>query len=293
MHLFDDFREIVKADEPLAPHIWFRLGGRASYLARPQTVDQIIGLVKRCREAGLPFKILSGGSNVLVRDEGVNALVIHLESPAFSDLKIEDRVVEAGAAVPLTALISQSARAGLAGLEVFTGIPGTVGGSLRCNAGSRQGTIGQFVRRATVIDASDEVQVRERDDLSFADRGSQLDEPVVLSAEFALDTDEPDAVVRRMRRIWIIKKESQPYGHQSSGYIFKSLGPDLPAGTLIEQAGLKGTRVGGAEVSDRHANFIVAQPGTKSSDVLQLIEQIRQRVRQQFGYELELQIQVW
>ena len=204
-----------------------------------------------------------------------------------------NNVVEAGAAVPLTALISHSARAGLAGLEVLTGIPGTVGGALRGNAGDRQGSIGQFVRRATVIDAADEIQVRERDDLSFAERGSNLDEPVILSAEFELEPEDPEAVVRRMRRIWIIKKENQPYGHQSSGCIFKNPTPDLSAGTLIDQAGLKGTRHGGAEVSDRHANFIVAQPGATAADVLHLIDQIRQRVWQQFGYELELQIQVW
>jgi UDP-N-acetylmuramate dehydrogenase len=293
MHLFDDFREIVRADEPMAPHVWFRLGGQVAYLARPKTLDQLLGLVRRSREEGLPFKILSGGSNVLVRDEGVQALVIHLESPAFSDVTFDGRVVEAGAAVPLTALISQSARAGLAGLEVFTGIPGTVGGALRGNAGNRQGAIGQFVRRATVIDASDEVRVRERDDLSFADRGASLDEPVILSARFELEPDEPDAVVRRMRRIWIVMRESQPYGHQSSGYIFKNLGLELSAGTLIEQAGLKGARSGGAEVSDRHANFIVAQPGAKVADVLRLIDLVRDRVRQQFGYELEPQIQIW
>lgn len=293
MHSFDDFQEIVKADEPLAPLVWFRLGGRAAYLARPRTLDQLRGLLRRCREADLPVRMLSGGSNVLVRDEGVEGLVIHLESPAFSDLSIHERVVEAGAAVPLTALISQSARAGLAGLELLTGIPGTVGGSLRCNAGSRQGSIGQFVKRATVIDAAGEVRVRERDDLSFAERGSSLDEPVILSAAFELEPDEPDTVVRRMRRIWIVKKEGQPYGHQSSGYIFKNVGPDLSAGMLIEQAGLKGERHGGAEISDRHANFIVAQPGAKASDVLHLIDLVRQRVWQQFGYELEPQIQVW
>src|SRR4051794_26197323 len=293
MHSFDDFRAIVQADESLAPHIWFRLGGPAKYLARPRTLDELLGLLRRCRDEQLPFKILSGGSNVLVRDEGVAAMVIHLESPAFSDVAIAQNVVEAGAAVPLTALISHSARAGLAGPEVLTGIPGTVGGALRGNAGDRQGSIGQFVRRATVIDSAGEVQVRDRDDLSFADRESNLDEPVILSAEFELQPDDPEAVVRRMRRIWIIKKEHQPYGHQSSGCIFKNPTPDLPAGALIEQAGLKGTRHGGAEVSDRHANFIVAQPGTKATDILQLIDQIRQRVWQQFGYELELQIQVW
>lgn len=293
MHYFDDFRETVKTAEPLAPHVWFRLGGPAAYLARPRDLDQLLALLRRSREVGLPFKVLSGGSNVLVRDEGVEALVIHLESPAFSDLTVRDDLIETGAAVPLTALISQSARSGLAGLEVLTGIPGTVGGALRGNAGSRQGSIGQFVRRATVIDASDEVQVRERDDLSFADRGSNLDEPVILSAEFQLVPEDPEAVVRRMRKTWIIKKENQPYGHQSSGCVFKNVSPDVPAGALIDQAGLKGMRHGGAEVSDRHANFIVAQPGATADDVLHLIDLIRQRVRQQFGYELELQLQVW
>lgn len=293
MHSFDDFRAIVRADEPLAPYVWFRLGGPAAYLARPETREQLLGLLQRCRSEGLAFKILSGGSNVLVRDEGVNALVIHLESPAFSDVVVHDHIIEAGAAVPLTALISQSARAGLGGLEILTGIPGTVGGALRCNAGDRQGSIGQFVRRATVIDTQNEIQVRERDDLSFAHRESNLDEPVILTAEFELESEDPEAVVRRMRRIWIVKKENQPYGHQSSGCIFKNPTPDVSAGTLIEQAGLKGARHGGAEVSDRHANFIVAQPGATASDVLQLIDQIRQRVWQQFGYELELQIQIW
>jgi UDP-N-acetylmuramate dehydrogenase len=219
--------------------------------------------------------------------------VIHLESPFFSDVTVRDNMVQAGAAVPLTALISHSARAGLAGLEVLTGIPGTVGGALRCNAGGRQGAIGQFVRRATVLDPADLVQVRERDDLSFADRDSNLDEPLILSAEFELANEDPEAVVRRMRRVWIIKKENQPYGHQSSGSIFRNPSPDVSAAALIDQAGLKGTRCGGAEVSDRHANFIVAHPGAKAKDVLELIDRIRQRVWQQFGYELELQIQVW
>ena len=220
-------------------------------------------------------------------------LVIHLESPSFSDVSVRGNVVEAGSAVPLTALISHAARAGLAGLEILTGIPGTVGGALRGNAGGRQGAIGQFVRRAMVLDVADEIQVRERDDLNFADRDSNLDEPVILSAEFELAQEDPETLVRRMRRIWIVKKENQPYGYQFSGCIFKNPAPEVSAGTLIDQAGLKGTRFGEAEVSDRHANFIVAHAGAKASDVLELIDRVRQRVWQQFGYELDLQIQVW
>jgi UDP-N-acetylmuramate dehydrogenase len=293
MNAFDDFRGAIKADEPLAPLVWFRLGGPAAYYARPTQPEELTALLKRCRDQGISFKILGGGSNVLVRDEGTNALVIHLESPYFSDVKVRENTVEAGAAVPLTALISHSARNGLAGLEVLTGVPGTVGGALRGNAGGRHGAIGQFVRRATVLDPSDEVQVRERDDLSFVDRDSNLDDPVILSAEFELAVEDPESVVRRMRRVWIVKKENQPYGHQSSGCIFKNPSPDVSAGSLIDQAGLKGMRIGGAEVSDRHANFIVAHSGAKTADVLQLIDRIRQRVWQQFGYDLELQIQIW
>jgi UDP-N-acetylmuramate dehydrogenase len=289
----DEIRGIVKAEEPLAPLTWFRLGGPAEFLARPRTVEETVALLRHCREAGLPFKVLAGGSNVLVRDEGVRGMVIHLESPAFSDVVIEGRRAEVGAAVPLTALISQTARAGLAGLETLTGIPGTVGGALRGNAGSRQGRIGTWVRRAKVIDAADEVRVRDRDDLSFAEGWSDLDEPIILSAEFELEPDDPEAVVRRMRRTWIIKKESQPYGHQSTGMIFKNPTTDTTAAFLIDQAGLKGAQVGGAEVSDRHANFIIAHPGATAADVLRLIDQVRQRVRQQLGYDMELQIQVW
>jgi UDP-N-acetylmuramate dehydrogenase len=293
MHPFEDFGGIVRTDEPMAHRVWFRLGGPAAYFASPRRLEELVGLLRRCRDEGLEFRLLGGGSNILVRDEGVAGLVVLLESPFFSDVKVRDNIVDAGAAVPLTALISHSARAGLGGLEILTGIPCTVGGALIGNAGGRQGAIGQYVRRATVLDPADEVQVREREDLSFADRESNLDEPVILSAEFALEPEDPEAVVRRMRKIWIIKKEHQPYGHQRSGCIFKNPTPDVSAAALIEQAGLKGTRHGGAEVSDRNANYIVAEEGATANDVLHLIDQIRQRVWQQFGYELELQLQVW
>ncbi len=293
MHPLDEFRGFVTEGEELAPLTWFRLGGPAQFLARPRGVEDLAALLARCREAGLPWRLLGGGSNVLVRDEGVAGVVIHFESPAFSDVKVEGRTVEAGAAVPLTALISQTARAGLGGLEALTGIPGTVGGALRGNAGGRGGSIGRFVRRTTVLDPSGEVRILDRDDGSFGDRLSGPEEPVILSTELELERDDPESVVRRMRRIWIVKKENQPYGHQSSGMIFRDPSPDLSARVLIEQSGMKGAKHGGAEVSERHANFIVAQPGATAADVLALIDLIRRQVRLQLGHDLELQIQVW
>ena len=290
---FDEFGDVVGREVPLAPMTWFRLGGAAEYLARPKNVEEVQALVARCREADLPLWLLGGGSNVLVRDEGVRGLVLQLESPALSDVTIDDRRIEAGAAVPLTALISQAARAGLGGLEVLTGIPGTVGGALRGNSGSRQGAIGHFVRNVTVLAPGGEIEVRDRDDVGFGYRSSNLDEAVILSAELELERDDPEAVVKRMRRVWIVKKENQPYGHQSSGVIFKNPSVDVSAGLLVEQAGLKAAKQGGAEISDRHANYIVAQPGASSADVLVLIDRAKKRVWEQFGYDLELQLQVW
>jgi len=289
----EEFRAFTKPDEPLAPLTWFRLGGRAEFLARPRNLEDLVALLRRARSADLPIRILSAGSNVLVRDSGVKGVVILLESPAFSDVTIHDHQVETGSAVPLTALISQTARAGLAGLEILTGIPGTVGGALKGNSGGRQGAIGHFARQVTIVDAEGDVQAREKDDLSFGYRSSNLDDGVIISARFALDREDPEAVVKRMRRIWIVKKENQPYGHQSSGCIFKNPTVDISAGMLVEQVGVKGAKQGGAEGSDRLANYTIAQAGAKSEDVLTLIDTIRQKVWQQFGYDLELQIQVW
>ena len=290
---FDGLQDFVKPDVPLAPLVWFRLGGHASFFAKPRTLDDLLSVMKRARDASIALRILGGGSNVLVRDAGVDALVIHLESPFFSDVSVTENIVTAGTAVPLTALISQTARAGLAGLEILTGIPGTVGGALRGNAGSRQGAIGQFVRRATVLDSAGEIQVRERDDLSFADRTSNLDEPVIVSAELRVRPRE-SGIGRPPDAPDLDRQEGKPTLRTSivRMHLQEPVARRL-CRALIDQAGLKGARFGGAEVSDRHANFIFAHPGATASDVLHLIEQIQQRVWQQFGYELELQLQIW
>ncbi len=294
MEPFDQTMEPVRVAESLSPLNWFRLGGPAQFFARPSTTEALTELLERCRDADLSWRVIASGSNILVRDQGVKGLVIQLESPSFADVAIEGNEITAGAAVPLTALISQAARSGLSGLESLTGIPGTVGGAVRGNSGGRQGSIGPLVHRVMMLDPNDgSMRTRERDDLLFSYRQSNLDDGIILSVTLGLEADEPEDVVRRMRRIWILKKENQPYGHQSSGCIFKNPTPEVSAGALIEQAGLKGKKVGSVEVSDRHANYIVAQPGASSAEVLQLIDLAREEVMKRFGYELELQIQVW
>lgn len=292
MSLDKGFEHFVKRAEPLAPHTWFHLGGPAEFFAEPSSIDQLQALVRRCREASTPVRVLGGGSNILVRDEGVAGVVVRLAAPAFSDITLDKDILSAGGGAKLGHAISTSVREGRAGLEALVGIPGTIGGALHGNAGSRGGDIGQWACQATVMTRAGEIQERMRDELVFAYRESSLDELVILGAKFQLEEDDPEELTKRMQKQWIVKKASQPLGHQSAGCIFKNP-RGMSAGMLIEQAGLKNTRIGQAEVSDRHANFIIADPGATSSDVLKLIDVVRERVLERLGIELETEIEVW
>lgn len=292
MSSFSGFEKILRQQEPLARHTWFQLGGPAQYFAEPNGVEELAALVRRCREAQVPVRLLGGGSNILVRDEGVPGIVIHLSAPAFTEITVAGQVVSAGGGAKLGHVISAAVREGLAGLETLVGIPGTLGGALHGNAGSRGGDIGQWACRATVMDRTGEIVNRDREDLVFAYRQSSLDELVILGAQFRLERDDPDDLTKRMQKQWIVKKAAQPLSHQSAGCIFKNP-RGMSAGMLIDQAGLKGTRVGQAEVSDRHANFIVAAPGATSADVLALIDLVKSHVQERLGIELETEIEVW
>ena len=292
MNLGKDFEQFVKQAEPLAPYTWFRLGGPAEYFAEPQSTDQLEALVRRCSESQTPVRLLGGGSNVLVRDEGVPGVVIHLSAPAFTEMSINKRTLTAGGGAKLGHAISLSVREGLAGLETLVGIPGTIGGALHGNAGSHGGDIGQWTCRASVMTRRGEMLQRSRDELVFSYRESSLDELVITSAQFELEEDDPAELTKRMQKQWIIKKANQPLGHQSAGCIFKNP-RGMSAGMLVDQAGLKNTRYGQAEVSDRHANFIVAGEGATAQDVLQLIDVVRERVEERLGIELETEIEIW
>lgn len=292
MSWLDGFESIVRKDVPLAPLTWLRIGGAAEYFGEPQTVDQLSQLVQRCRAEDIPMRVLGGGSNVLVSDAGVPGLVLHLSSPAFQGVSVQGQTITAGAGTKLGQVISTSVREGLAGLETLVGIPGTIGGALHGNAGGRGGDIGQWTCQASVMTRDGEVLDRTREELVFAYRQSSLDELVIVEAKFELEEDDPLELTRRMQKQWIVKKASQPLGHQSAGCIFKNP-RGMSAGMLVEQAGLKGTKVGGAEVSDRHANFIIAEPGCSSQDVIRLIDLIRSRASERLAVELELEIEVW
>lgn len=292
MSLLDEFGDITRPDAELARYTWMKVGGPAQYLVEPRDEDELIRVVKYCHEADIPMRVLGGGSNVLVRDDGVSGVVLRLSSGAFSGISVDGQCLTAAAGALLSQAISHSVKEGLAGLETLVGIPGTVGGAIHGNAGGRNGDIGQTVTSVRVLTATGQLFTRAEDELSFAYRFSSVNELVVLGASFALKPDDPDQITKRMRTLWIMKKASQPLAFQSAGCIFKNP-RGLSAGALIDQAGMKGTRVGQAEISDRHANFIVTHEGCSSDDVLRLIDLARSKVSEQFGVDLEVEIDIW
>lgn len=292
MSWLSEFEPYLRSGEPLARHTWLHLGGPAEHFAEPRDVDELRALVVRCAQEAVPVRVLGGGSNILVRDEGVPGVVVSASAPALSQIEVRRDTVVAGGGAKLGHVISTSVREGLGGLETLVGIPGTVGGALHGNAGGHGGDIGQRTYRATVMTRKGDILERERDEMVFGYRTSSLDELVILSAQFQLEEGDPLELTRRMQKQWIVKKANQPLSHQSAGCIFKNP-RGMSAGMLIDQVGLKGTRIGGAEVSERHANFIVADESATAQDVLRLIDLVRSRVDERLGVELELEIEIW
>ena len=292
MSSLEDFADITRHDVPLEEFTWLRLGGPAQYFITPRSVEELLAVVKCCHDNSIPVRVLGGGSNLLIRSEGVSGVVLKLEGDAFSQVQIDGSTVTAGAGALLSNVVAASVKAGLAGLEALVGITGTLGGAIHGNAGGRSGDIGQFVRSVSVMTAKGDRFVRGADELSFAYRQSSVNELAILECTLQLQPGDTTEITQRMRKQWIMKKATQPLSFQSAGCIFKNP-RGLSAGTLIEQAGLKGTRVGAAEISDRHANFIVSHEGATSDDVLRLIDLARSKVSEQFGVDLELELEIW
>lgn len=286
------FQDIVQTQVPLAPFTHLKLGGPAEMFVQPRSRDELASVMRTCTARKIPVHLLGAGSNLLVSDEGVLGVVLRLSEPAFTQVTRDGQRLHAGGGAALSALIAQATRHGLSGLEALAGIHGTVGGSLRANVGDRSGEIGQFVVRVEVMDGRGNVHVRERDELRFSYHSSNLDDPVILSADFVLERDDPAALVKRMRKAWIMRKATQPLSVQTAARVFKDP-RGLNAAALIEQAGLARTRVGGAEVSERDASYVVVQPGGTSRDVLRLIDMVRGKVFERFNVELELEIAIW
>ena len=236
--------------------------------------------------------MLGSGCNLLIRDEGVRGAVLRLVEPAFLEVTVDGRRVRAGTGASVSSLISQAARQGLAGLETLVGIPGTVGGALRCNAGDRLGDIGQLVRRIEVLDSHGNVQVREREELQFGYRWSNLDDPVILTAEFELDPDDADAIVKRMLKAWIVRNATQPLGFQAAGAHLQK--PARPERRRPDRAGGAGPDARRRRRNQRSRSQLRRGPcGGDRAGRASSHRPGPHRVDERFNVDLELAVTVW
>jgi UDP-N-acetylmuramate dehydrogenase len=292
MSIFSGLEEIVETKHPLAKHTWYGLGGRADYFIRPTTIEQLRKAVRRCNENNIPIYVLGFGTNLLISDDGLRAAVVKLEADEFAQMQFDGEQITAWAGAELAKLVLTCVQKGLSGMEALTGIPGSIGGATRMNAGGSFGDIGSSVQTVTLMDAQGNVFEQSKPELMFDYRRTNITAKFILNAQLKLAAGDPEQIMRTVKEIWIYKKNNQPLNTRNSGCIFKNP-RGVSAGALIDRAGLKGLQIGGAIVSEKHANFIIAQKGCKSRDVIRLIEAVRQRVKEEFGIELEHEIEIW
>lgn len=277
--------------EPMAAHTSFRIGGPADLIFFPRRAEQVAAAIRLAREFEVPCQIIGNGSNLLVRDGGIRGLVIEL-SQDLAGVRTEGRVIRAQAGLPLALLSREARNHALDGLAFAAGIPGTVGGAVAMNAGAYDGMISQVLTRALVL-ADGRMQWLPLEALALGYRASNVlsEGWVVLEAEFALAPGDGEAIQARMNELARRRREKQPLNLPSAGSVFKRPEGHF-AGDLIERAGLKGARVGGAMVSELHAGFIVNAGGACARDVLALIERIQAEVSARFGVRLHTEIRV-
>ncbi len=287
----DDLTHLVRTDEPLGPLVWLGIGGPARFFAEPVDASEISLLVKSARSQGLPVRILGGGSNVLVREAGVDGLVISLAGAA-SGMSIEGTKMTAGSAVKLSHAVIKSVGEGLGGLEHLVGIPGTIGGAVVGNASSVGRDIGSVVESVTVLDPDGSTRSLSQLEAGFSHRKTSLSGLTVLDVVFQLDAHDSVALTKRMQKLWIGRNSSRPATEPRIAMPF--VDPDgMPAKDLIQSVGLAGLREGDASLDAQHPHFLVAHSGATSDQCLRLIERVREQVLLQTGVDLQLNLHIW
>jgi UDP-N-acetylmuramate dehydrogenase len=288
---FAAFKPILRFDEPLSRHTSFRIGGPADAFARPRSVAELVALLRAARAAGLPVFVIGAGANILVADRGVRGLVVSLDrlrSCAFAG-----EAVRTGAGLPVSALARLTARAGLRGLERFYAMPGSVGGSVWMNARCYETSFADRLAAVTVLDEALNVAVSNvrQADFDYKKSPFQGSGRVILEAEFVLERADPRALKTVMREV---ERDRRAKGHflaPSAGSVFKNnrlFGQ--PSGKILDGLGLRGRRVGGAQVSPLHANIILNRRRATAEDVKRLVDLMREEVRRAHGLELEREI---
>jgi UDP-N-acetylmuramate dehydrogenase len=293
MSLADELRAACpcsSAQEPLSRHTSLAIGGPADYYAEVMTVDELMALRKVVLQHALPVFFLGAGSNLLVSDRGIRGLVLHLQGE-FRRIEFKGNLVKAGAAAMMPMLARQAAERGLSGLESLIGIPGTLGGGLVMNAGTREGWLGDVVSSVDVLGDALKVESLTAEVFGFSYRKSNLEGRWIIGAELALISDKPASIMKRIDDFLQYRTRTQPLATSNCGSVFKNPS-EGPAAQWIEKAGFKGVSIGGARVSERHANFILNENKATASDVRTLMTRIQDKVLKEFNIRLEPEVKL-
>jgi len=288
-----DLGHLCRTDEPLGPMTTYRVGGSAAIFVAPRSLTELCAVAEVIRRYGLPVLVIGRGSNLLIADAGFAGVAVSLSDWA-DGIEIDGITVRAGSAVALPVLARRTAAAALTGFEWAVGVPGSIGGAVRMNAGGHGSDIESCLLRAEVFDIRDgRAGWRPTQSLGLRFRGSNLsDHEIVLTAEIELSNGDVDRSEREIAEIVRWRRENQP-GGQNAGSVFVNPIPgELSAGELIDRVGLRGMRVGGAHVSDKHANFIQAGDGATAADVKELIDRVRERVAAETGFVLRSEVRL-
>ena len=282
----------LREHEPMARHTTFRIGGPVRLMAMPRSEGEVLACLREAEQAQVRLVVLGNGSNLLAADGEIPCFAVLLTGLDALE-RTGEREIWAGAGVPLARLASFAAQEGLAGLEFAHGIPGTLGGGVLMNAGAYGGEMVQVVKEVAAAGRNGGVETVPAEQCGFSYRRSAFSdgERVILGAKFQLEPDDPAAIRSRMDDLARRRKEKQPLEYPSAGSMFKRPAGHFAA-ALIDQCGLKGLTVGGAQVSEKHAGFVINRGGATCADVLALVDQVKERVLQQTGVELEMEVRV-
>lgn len=280
--------------EPMANHTSFRIGGNAAVMVFPKNTQELADVLHQCRDCGFRYRILGAGTNVLAPDAGIDGVVICLKDKFDGIERIGDTAINVNAGVTMTRAAVFAANLGLSGMEFAHGIPGTVGGGVYMNAGAYGGEMKDICISVDVMDQDGNVQTISNEQMEFSYRHSILEENdfIVLSAVFQLTESDPETVKAKMKELMGKRSASQPLDLPSAGSAFKRPVGGYAA-ALIDQAGLKGYRVGGAAISAKHAGFAVNLGGASAEDVKQLLSDVSDKVFINSGIRLEPEVRIW
>jgi UDP-N-acetylmuramate dehydrogenase len=292
MEFSKSLQHLIRENEPLASYTWLQIGGCARFFAEPNSIDELSQLLAEAQRLSLPVRILGSGSNVLIRESGVDGLVISLSTAELSKIEVRGERLWARGGARLNHVISNAVGAGLAGLEHLAGIPGTIGGAVVANAGVTNDDIGSKVTRVTVIDRQGVSQQRERDSLQFGFRRSNLEDVVIAEIELTLEPVDASELTRRMQKNWIVKNTAQPQAGSRTVQAF--IEPDgVSLADALDAAGMKAVAEGEVSLNAQYPGYLTVAGNATSDQVLALIDRITRAVEIRSGIQLQSQLRIW